>query len=198
MARDYTANMAPVLRPLLHDAESLLVASPLVRDPGTTEDVSVADELKNLLDPTILLGLGAHPGQLLQRATFGRAVVGGDDSIARSVHDAVTGSAALAVTDRRLLLYRAELVDAPGGGFWRRWFGPAGQVASALYEVDRPRVVGAVHAPAGALRRGRILVVFADGSACALVCALPKLGERAAAAIGPPQPAAGVEGEERR
>jgi hypothetical protein len=189
VATDYTTNIEPALRLLLRGGESLLVASPMTRDPGTTEDVSITDELKNLLDPTILLGLGAHPGELLQRATFGRALIGGPESMAGVLFDVVRpGNApALAVTDRRLLIYRTEVVEQPTSGFWQRWFGPAELVAHPLHEVDRTYVAGAVAAPAGLLRRGRILVAFTDGSVCALVCALPKLGARAAAAIGPPQ-----------
>lgn len=197
MATDYTTSIEPVLRPLLRDGESLLAASPLVLDPGTTEDVSIADELKNLLDPTILLGLGTHPGELLSRAAFGRAVLGGPESIARRVYDVTRENAALAVTERRLLLYRTELVNRPGRSFWQRWFGRAEQVAHPLYEVDRSHVLGAVPAPAGVLRRGRILATFTDGSACALVCALPSLGRRVADVIGPPRAAAQAEGEEK-
>ena len=42
--------------------ERLLAASPLTADPGTTADVSLRDELATLADPTIWIGLGAHPG----------------------------------------------------------------------------------------------------------------------------------------
>lgn len=199
MAKDYTANIAPALRPLLRDGEQLLVASPLVKDPGTTEDVSLVDELKNLLDPTILLGLGTHPGGLLQQAAFGRAVVGGPGSVARRLFDAVTAATgpAVAVTESRLLIYSAEVAGEPTGSFWQRWFGTSSveQIAHPVHEVGRHLVAGAVAAPRGALRRGRFLVVLADGSVCALVCALPAMASRAVATIGPPRQRTGADGE---
>lgn len=188
VARDYTVSVEPMLRPLLRDGERLLAASPLVHDPGSTEDLSIADELKNLLDPTMLLGLGAHPGGLLRQATFGRALVGGSGSTAKAVFDIVTpgSGAGLAVTDARMLLYATKVSDQPGAGFWRRWFGSAELSAELLYEVGRDRIAGAVAAPAGLLRRGRILLLCRDGSACALVCSGPDSAARAVAAIGPP------------
>lgn len=78
----FTASIEPAVRPLMAEGERLLIASPLVSDPGTTGDVSVSDELKSLLDPAILLGM-SHPGNLIQRVAFGRAVVGPEGSIAR-------------------------------------------------------------------------------------------------------------------
>jgi hypothetical protein len=95
------------------------------------------------------------------------------------------------------LIFRTEVVGEPTGSFWQRWFGKGSvqQVAHYVHEVVREVVVGAVAAPAGVLRRGRFLVVFRDGSACALVCALPSMAGRAVTAIGPP-PVAGAEGEE--
>jgi hypothetical protein len=56
--KDYAATLAPAVGPLLAVGEQVVAAAPLVKDPGATEDVSVADELTNLLDPTIPLGLG--------------------------------------------------------------------------------------------------------------------------------------------
>ncbi|MEV4760976.1 hypothetical protein AB0J86_38630 [Micromonospora sp. NPDC049559] len=198
MAKDYTIHIEPVLRPVLAPQERLLVASPLVKDPGTTEDVSVADELKNLLDPTILIGLGVHPGGLLQRATFGRAVAGGPESAGYALYAGVdvAGSPHLAVTDTRLIIFDVDLIEQAGQGWLRRWFGPAQQRARVRHDVSRAAIVGAIKAPAGLLRRGRFLVVFTDGSACALVCSPPSLGERAAEVLGPPRPAPGATGEE--
>jgi hypothetical protein len=198
VAKDYTIHMEPVLRPVLAPEERLLVASPLVKDPGTTQDVSVADELKNLLDPTLLLGLGAHPGGLLQRAAFGRAVLGGPGTAAHGLYAAVDGSTAakLAVTDTRLLVVEVEVISRGGGNLLARWFGPVDQRATVIYDIPRDAIVGAIKAPAGLLRRGRFLVVCADGSACALVCSPPSLGERAADTLGPPRPAPGAPGEE--
>ncbi|HEY0697298.1 MAG TPA: hypothetical protein VGD43_05755 [Micromonospora sp.] len=190
MTRDYTADMEPVLRPVLEPAERLLAASPLVTDPGTTADVDAADELRNLLDPTILLGLGSHPGNLLQRAAYGRAVTGSTESIGRWLHATVDAVLApqLAVTDRRLLVFEIDTTAREPEGWWRRWFGPVDRTARVVRAVPRAAVVGAVRAPSGVLRRGRFLVVCADGSTCALVCAPPSLAERAVAAIGPPRP----------
>lgn len=186
--KDYAASVAPAVGALLDDGERLLAAAPLVKDPGTTEDVSARDELTNLLDPTLLLGLGAHPGNAIQRAVFGRAVTGAADSMARRLFDAVEASLAptVAVTDRRLFVVEIDAVT-PGGGGWRRWFGPSDLVARGVHAVPRTAIVGAVAAPAGVLRRGRLLVGFADGSGSVLVCAPPSLAEPVVQAIGAPR-----------
>jgi hypothetical protein len=190
MAQDYTASMEPVLRPLLASGERLLAASPLVKDQGTTADVSVKDELKNLLDPTILIGLGSHPGNLIQRAVFGRAVVGAPGSTARLTFEAVASVTApkVVVTDSRLVVVDVDLVPR-GRGLLRSWFGPMDEIARVVHEVPRAAILGAVGAPAGLLRRGRILVRFSDGSVCALVCATPRLRDQVIEAIGPVTPA---------
>jgi hypothetical protein len=155
--------------------------------------VSVKDELTNLLDPTILLGLGTHPGGLLQRAVFGRAVTGPPDSIAGRLFAAVDSTLAptLVVTDARLLI--VDLTTVPRGeGRWRRWLGPVDRVARGIHEVDRSAILGAVAAPAGVFRRGRFLVAFVDGSGCVLVCAPPSLSGPVLTAIGPPRPDPGI------
>jgi hypothetical protein len=197
--KDYTANIAPAVRPLLDEGERLLAASPLVKDPGTTEDVSVADELKNLLDPTMLLGLGTHPGTALQRAVFGRAVTGTPDSLARRLFDAVDTAEGprVAVTDHRLLIVEVDAVPRERGG-WRRWLGPADLVARDVHAVPRAAILGAVAAPAGQFRRGRLLIGFADGSGCVLVCAPPSLADPVVEAIGGPRPDGSAAGEEHR
>ena len=198
MAKDFTIHIEPALRPLLEPGERLLVAAMLIKDIGTTEDVSVSDELKNLLDPTALL-LGSHPGNLLQRATFGRAVIGPADSLARRLYDAVDGivSPTLAVTDTRLLIVEQETVDRKGGSWSDRWFGPVEYLARLVHVSSRDAIVGAIKAPAGLFRRGRFLVVFTDGSVCALVGGPPSMGRRAAEAIGPPRPVTNAPGEEQ-
>lgn len=186
--KDYTKHTAPALQPLLAGEERLLAAAPLVKNPGTTQDVSVRDELKNLLDPTILVGLGAHPGNLVQAAVFGRAVIGAPGSTARRLFEAVNAvlSPEVAVTSTRLLI--VELSTVPrGGGFWRRWFGPFDQVARKVHAVPRAAIVGAIPAPAGVLRRGRLLVGFGDGSGCMLVCSPPSLAAAVIDAIGAPK-----------
>lgn len=182
--KGYTVAVTVALRPMLADGERLLLASPLVADPGATEDVDVGDEVANLLDPTILLGLGTHPGNLVQRAVFGRAVTGGPNSLARRLFDAVGSvtSPTLVVTDRRLLIVEISYVPR-GTGWWRHWFGPADPVAAEVHAVAMSDVVGAVAAPAGVLRKGRFLVGFADRSGCVLVCATPGLGARAVETI---------------
>ena len=121
VSKDYRASVEPAIRPLLSDGERVLAVSPLVKDPGTTEDVSVSDELKNLLDPTILLGLGTHPGNALQRAVFGRAVTGSADSLARQLYEAVeaAGAPKVAVTDQRLLIVELDTAAQAAPG-WRR------------------------------------------------------------------------------
>lgn len=197
VAKDYTTAVEPVLRPVLDPGEPLLAAAPVTKDPGTTDDVSVSDELKNLLDPTIVVGLGTHPGNLLQRATFGRAVVGGPDSLARQLHlavDAVTAPR-VAVTDRRLVVVDVEVTGERSGNWFRRLVGPAREVARFVHSVPRADIVGAALAPVGLLRRGRFLVVFADGSLCAVACSVPRLGRQVAEALGPSAPNAPGEGK---
>jgi hypothetical protein len=185
--KDYRASVEPAVRALLPDGERLLAASPLVKDPGTTEDVSVSDELTNLLDPTILLGLGTHPGNAIQRVAFGRAVTGSADSMARQLFDAVEAAAApkVAVTDQRLLIVELDTAASAATG-WRRWFGAADLIARLRHTVPRTAILGAVAAPAGVLRRGRLLLGFADGSGCVLVCAPPSLADPVVQAIGTP------------
>jgi hypothetical protein len=196
---DYTTQMEPVFRPVLDPGERLLIVASLVKDQGTTEDVSVSDELKNLLDPTILIG-GSHPGNLLQRAAFGRALFGAPESLAGRVYAAIDAatSPSLALTDRRLVIADVELVYLRQGGNWlRRWLGPTKQVAKVLHALPREAIVGAIMAPAGVLRRGRFVVVFPDGSACSIVCPVPSHGRQAAETIGPLRPAPGAPGEEQ-
>src|SRR5688500_5710962 len=103
----YRDSIEPVLRPALEPGELVLAASPLTKDPGTTDDVSISDELKNLLDPTLYVGLGAHPGNLVQQAAFGRALVGPPESIAGRLFFAVDGATAptLAVTDAGIVAF---------------------------------------------------------------------------------------------
>lgn len=189
VANDYTTRIEPGLRRLLAADERLLAASPLVRDPGTTDDVSVRDEVVNLLDPTVLIGLGSHPGNLAQRAVFGRAVTGGPDSVARHLYDAVDTVLAplVAVTTARLLI--AETTVTPTGtGLLRRWLGPMRTDVTQVHAVARTAILGAVAAPAGLLRRGRLLIGFTDGSGCVLVCSPPNLAGPVRAAIGAPRP----------
>lgn len=176
------------IRPLLGAGESLRLATGLIADPGTTEDVSITDEAKNLLDPTMLLG-GAHPGELGQRAVFGRAVVGEPGSLAQALFAAVAGvtSPALAVSDTRILIVDRDVVPR-GISRWQRWFGPVDVVARLVYAVPRSELRGAVRAPKGALRRGRFLSAFSDGSVCALVCALPGEAENVVRELAPPAP----------
>jgi hypothetical protein len=187
--KDFSTSVEPAVRPLLAPGERLLAASPLVKDPGATEDVDPADELTNLLDPTILLGLGTHPGNAVQRAVFGRAVTGAEGSMARRLFaDVETANAPhVAVTDQRLLVFSLDAVPRQASG-WKRWFGASDLVARGVHTVPRPSILGAVAAPAGVLRRGRLLVGFADGSGCVLVCAPPSLAEPVVESIGVPRP----------
>lgn len=181
-------SVEPVLRPFLAGDEPLLAASPLVPDPGTTEEVSLADELKNLLDPTLLLGLGAHPGNALQQATFGKGVVGGPQSVAGKLFDAIAKatSPTVAVSASGLFVFDLD-IKPRGEGFFQRWFGEVDRVASLLHKVPRESLLGAVATPKGVLRQGRLLAGFTDGSGCALVCAPPSLAAEVVAAIGAPK-----------
>jgi hypothetical protein len=173
---DYRNNVEPVLRPALGE-ETLLAASPLVKDPGATEDVSIADELTNLLDPT------SHPGALIQRAVFGRALAGTPESVAGRLFQAVddTFAPTLAITDAGMAILNVTTVPR-GKGLLHRWFGAVDQVATLVHRVPRSAVVAARPAPQGVLRRGRFLVAFTDGSGCALVCSPPSLMEQVVAA----------------
>lgn len=188
VVEDYRSRMAVALQPFLRPGEDVRFAAPLIKDPGSVEDVPVRDELKNLFDPTILLGLGSHPGAFLQRFLFGRAVRGPAGSLARTLFEQVAAAGvALAITEIRLLLYRAEqLSPTAGDGPSRGVLGGPEYHARPLYEMDRRQIVGAVAAPRGVLRRGRFLLFCVDGSAAALVCARPSDGARAVAELGPP------------
>lgn len=176
------------VRPALAPDESLLAASPLVGDPGTTEDVSLRDELVNLADPTIWVGLGAHPGAAGQRLIFGRAVVGLDGSLAHRVFAAVDGAVApfLAVTDRRFLVVDRVTVPRPGAGRLARLLGSGDTELRAAIELPRAATVAASPAPKGVVRRARLLVRFADDSVCALNCSLPGVRDEVVAALGRP------------
>jgi hypothetical protein len=125
----------------------------------------------------------------MQQAMFGRAVTGTPDSIARRLFDAIDAAAApkVAVTGDRLLIVEIDAVPR-GNGFWGRWFGPSDLVARYVQAVPRSAILGAVEAPAGVLRRGRLLVGFVDGSGCVLVCSPPSLAESVVRAIGAPRP----------
>jgi hypothetical protein len=200
VGRDFTTNIEPVLRPLLGDGERLVVASPLLSDPGTTEDLTAKEQLKKLLDPTDLFGLGPHTGGTLQRLVLGRAVIGAEGSIGRRLYDAVDGTTSVpdfALTDSRLLVFTTEIVNtSSGGGFFQRWFGPTETAARLAHEIPRNWILGAVPAAKGLLRRGRFFVTFIDGSGCALVCIHPSAGRRATEALGAPRLEQRATGEE--
>jgi len=183
--KDFRSRIEPVLRTCMADGDRLLAAAPLIADPGTTEDVSLADEFKNLFDPTLLTGFGAHPGNLLQQATWGRGVVGGADSIGGKLFRAIADATAptLGVTDEGLLVADVS-VESQGSGLFSKLFGAVEQVATLKHRVPRGNFLGAQAAPEGVLRRGRLLVAFTDGSGCALVCATPGLMTEVVAAIG--------------
>lgn len=184
----YTESLALALKPLLTGGETLLMASPLTPDPGITEDVSIRDELKNLLDPSILFG-GSHPGELLRRIVFNRALIGGPETAAAELFSAVAsavGGPRLAVTDQRLLIFTAEIAKDPDNSSGARLLGVPDQVATLVHEVDRSAVHSVRRAPAGLLRRGRVMVRFGDGSSCALVCARPSLATRMTQLLTPP------------
>lgn len=116
--------------------ERLVALSGVVMaDPGVTEPVSVRDEVANLFDPTLWLGLGAHPGDLLRLLTWRRAVQGGTGSIAAQVHQACGrpgGWRAMVVTDARLLV--GQLVELPDRGR-----GTTGRLLSSRPSTGRPR-----------------------------------------------------------
>lgn len=182
--KDFRSRIEPVLRSGLQVGEQLLAASPLIADPGTTEDVSLADELKNLLDPTLLTGFGAHPGNAMQQATWGRGVLGGADSVAGKLFQAIAACTAptAAVTDRGLLVFEVS-VESRGQGWFQKLFGAVEQVATLKHLVPREAFLGAAAAPSGVLRRGRLVAGFKDGSGCALVCATPGLMNEVVAAL---------------
>lgn len=182
--RNYLDGIAPVLRGSLAPGETVQAASPLIKDPGVTEDVSVADEIKSLIDPSLLI-LGTHPGELMQQATYGRALVGPRESIAGRLFFAIDEltSPTLAVTDAGIAIFKMD-IKSRGEGWFAKLFGAVDQIAELHHRVRRADILGARQAPEGVLRRGRILMGFADGSGCALVCAPPSLAEPVVEAIG--------------
>jgi hypothetical protein len=183
--KDFRDSVEPAIRPFLSGDEPLLAASPLVADPGTTEDVNLADELKNLLDPMFYVGLGAHA---VQQATWGRAVVGGLDSIAGQLFTAVgkATSPTIAVAESGLYIFDMD-AKPRGEGFFAKWFGEVDRVATLLHRTPRETFMGAVATPKGMLLQGRLLAGFTDRSGCALVCAPPSLAPGVVAAIGAPK-----------
>jgi hypothetical protein len=186
--RDYRDNIEPTLRPALGSDEVLVAASPLVQDPGATEDVSVAEELANLVNPALYLGGAGWSGNLIQRVAFGRALVGGPDSIAGRLLAALDAvgrtSTTIAVTDAGIVILTIELRPRRQG-WLKRLLGPVHQVATVVHRIDRCQVAGAVHDPRGVLRRGRLQVAFVDGSVGALCCQ-PSLAPQVVAAMVPP------------
>ncbi len=186
--KDFRNVVEAAVRPYLAGDEPLLAASPLVADPGTTEDVNIADELKNLLDPTLYVGLGAHPGNALQQATWGKAVVGGLDSAAGKLYAAIAKatSPTVVVTGSGVSIFDMD-TKPRGTGLFAKWFGEVDYVATLHHQVPRGALLGAVATPKGVLLQGRLLVGFTDGSGCALVCAPPSLAPSVVAAIGAPK-----------
>jgi hypothetical protein len=186
--KDFRDSVEPAIRPFLSGDEPLLAASPLVADPGATEDVDLADELKNLLDPTLYVGLGAHPGNALQQATWGKGVVGGPESAAGKLFAVIGKATSPTVAVAQSGLYIFDMDTKPRGeGFFAKWFGEVDRVANLLHRVPRETLMGAVATPKGVLRQGRLLAGFTDGSGCALVCAPPSLAPAVVAAIGAPK-----------
>jgi hypothetical protein len=167
---DFTRAFAPAITACLLPGESVLVASPLTGLPATTQATSIRDELVNLLDPTILAGLGSHPGNLLIEATFGRSATGPPDAPGQRLFAAVEACARpyLALTRARLLIMDGT-AHAPTGNWRRRWFGPVRYTATLALAVPRTAIATVVRAPRPLLP-GRLLVVFTDGSTAALAC----------------------------
>jgi hypothetical protein len=174
MSRDPTIPLADAVRPTLPPGEELRIAARISADPGTVEDVEVRSELLELINPLNWVGLGAHPGGFLRRLTFGRAVVGAEESMAYRLHKAIDGGAdvALVVTDRRVIALEIA-VSFPGNTV-------AYQPGKVLIECPRAAVTGARMASKGLLRRARFTVSFGDGSRCALLAQVPSVGRRLA------------------
>ncbi|HEX8346014.1 MAG TPA: hypothetical protein VF657_14930 [Actinoplanes sp.] len=173
--KDYAANLEPTFRPLLGISERLLAATALARDSIT--DSTVADDLPALL-------ADFPQATALRESAHGRTVTGAAGSIARRLADRIDSveSPRLAVTDQRLLICDVENVSQRLTG-WQRWFAPAEMVARQVHTVPREAVLGAVLASAGRQRRGHLVVGFADGSGCVLVCAPPSLAEQTVQAL---------------
>jgi hypothetical protein len=177
MPKDPTAKLADAVRPALPPGEQLRVAARVRVDPGTVEDVDVRTELVEVLNPLNWVGIGAHPGGFLRRLTFGRAVVGAPESMARVLHAAIDsgGDVALVVTDGRLLVVPVD-VRVSGSTITYR-------AAPAVAECPRETVTGAEMAPKGLLRRSRFTLSFGDGSRCAVLAQLPSIGRRVVAEL---------------
>ncbi len=168
----YTEALRPAVTPLLAEDEELLLVTPVTTDGGTTEDVDVRDEVRNLAGVLLV----AHPGELLRRATFGRAVRGPASATAARVHAAVDGrkgeSASLALTGRRLLLLAVTTTAARGAVTY---------AVEPLLEVPRAALTGAGRR--GVVLRQRVVLHFADGSSCALLVGLPSHARALVAAV---------------
>lgn len=164
---DLAASLEPTLRPLLGIGERLLAAAPVAEDL-TTDDVATLLE-------------GGPPGH---RIVPRQRTVAGWETIAHRWVDRLGSvpTPQLAVTDQRLLIFTTVDVSERRTG-WQRWFAPAETVARQVHTIPREGVLGAAQAPDGQQRRGRLVIGFADGSGCVLVCVPASLAGSMADAI---------------
>ncbi|WP_027345305.1 hypothetical protein [Hamadaea tsunoensis] len=149
---------------VLGPGEELGAAAVITRiDPGATGPVDARAELGAAATRVLTLGLLGGHTQLLRLAGFGRAVDGPAGSTAATLHELITEAswAKLVVTDRRVIVARGELVE-------HQRQAPGHYEFSVVGWVARTAVTGARPAPRGLLRRGRIVVSCADGSAVAV------------------------------
>jgi hypothetical protein len=173
MPGDPTALLAPVVRPLLRSGEQLRIAARIRPDPGVTERIPLGRELVGLVNPLAWFGLDAHPGHLVRRLTWGYAVVGPEQCVARDVHAVVDEQmtrSALVVTAERFIV-----VGLRPTGRTERTPDGVHVSESGVIAGEWPRAVlrGVVRTPRGILRRGRFELSFGDGSSCALLCQWP-------------------------
>lgn len=120
------------------------------------------------------------------RAVFGKGLHGSWDSLAGQLrihlfHDV----GHVAVTDRRLLFFHpsSELNGSGGRKRGRNGGGSAPDEVTPCWEAPMERVVAARPRPKGVLQRGRIDLLFADGSWIGLVARPPSLRDGMATAI---------------
>lgn len=170
--KDVVASLEPTLRPLLGVSERLLAVAPIAEDASA--DVHVSADVATLLEG----------GPTLHRVVPAQRTPTGSGTIAHRWAERLGSvpSPQLAVTDQRLLIFTTEDVAERQTG-WQRWFTPAEVVARQVYTVPREGVLGAAQAPGGRQRRGRLVIGFADGSGCVLVCSPAGLAEGMARAI---------------
>jgi hypothetical protein len=142
--------------------ETVIAAFHVSADPGATRPLAWKEQLLELVNPFALL-FGGYLQDMVVRVAFGRAVGGAESSLASGWFRRLDRMAdpVLVLTASRLLLVNLKLISMT----------PAEPGAPIPGVAAQPRadVRGIRVAPKGLLRRGRVIVDFADGSWCAIL-----------------------------